>query len=240
MPSRLSVVVPIHNEADFLPRGLPGLIAAVRAAEADAEIILVENGSTDGTLDVARALADGAVTVLVCPEPDYGEAMREGFLAARGEWVVNVDVDYFSTDFLDRVLASDADLVIGSKRDPRSDDRRPWLRRLATRVFNTLLRVVLGSGVSDTHGMKGFRRELVADLVPQVRSRKDLFDTELVVRAERAGYRVIEVPVTVEELRPARSSLLRRVPRTVAGIIRMRRLFDAERRGARTPRARRR
>lgn len=235
MSPRLSVVVPVHNEAAFLPGALPELIAAVRRADADAEIILVENGSTDGTPDVAHALADGAVTVLVCPVADYGEAMREGFLAARGEWVVNVDIDYFSTEFLTTVLTSPADLVLGSKRDPRSEDRRPWMRRLATRVFNGLLRAVLQSGVSDTHGMKGFRSGLVADLVPQVQSRQDLFDTELVVRAERAGYRILEVPVTVEELRPARSSLVGRVPRTVAGIIRMRRLFAAEQPRTPTP-----
>jgi hypothetical protein len=92
-------------------------------------------------------------------------------------------------------------------------------------VFNLLLTSILGSNVSDTHGMKGFRRELVADIVPQVVSTKDLFDTELVIRAERAGYSIVEVPVVVEEMRTARSSLIKRAPRTVAGLFRMRRLL---------------
>ncbi|HXV72408.1 MAG TPA: glycosyltransferase family 2 protein, partial [Acidimicrobiia bacterium] len=85
--------------------------------------------------------------------------------------------------------------------------------------------VILGSKVSDTHGMKGFRRKLVDDIAPQVISTKDLFDTELVIRAERAGYEIVEVPVVVEEIRSARSSLIKRAPRTVAGLIRMRRLL---------------
>jgi hypothetical protein len=76
--------------------------------------------------------------------------------------------------------------------------------------------------------MKGFRRKLVDDLAPQVVSTKDLFDTELVIRAERAGYEIVEVPVVVEEIRSAKSSLIKRAPRTVAGLIRMRRLLRAD------------
>jgi glycosyltransferase involved in cell wall biosynthesis len=223
---RLSVVVPVHNEAEFLPEGLPMLIDATRSADPDAQILVVENGSTDGTAELAEEVGGGAVTVIRLPAPDYGAAMREGFLAADGEWVVNFDIDYFSAAFLEQVLAADADLVIGSKRDPRSEDRRPFVRRLATRTFNLLLRTLLGSRVSDTHGMKGFRRELVTSLADRVESRKDLYDTELVVRAERAGYRIIEVPVVVEELREARSSLLARVPRTLRGLLRIRRALS--------------
>jgi hypothetical protein len=70
--------------------------------------------------------------------------------------------------------------------------------------------------------MKGFRRRLVTELAPQVESTQDLFDTELVIRAERAGYRIVEVPVTVEELRATKSSLVKRVPRTLMGLIRIR------------------
>lgn len=220
---RLSVVVPVHNEAEFLPRGLPAIVEATRSVDPEAEIIVVENGSSDGTADLAEEIGGEAVRVIRLPEADYGAAMRAGFLAAGGEWVVNFDIDYFSSAFLEQVLAADADLVIGSKRDPRSEDRRPFVRRLATFTFNLLLRGILRSGVSDTHGMKGFRSELVADLADRVVSRQDLYDTELVIRAERAGYRIIEVPVVVEELRTARSSLLTRVPRTLRGLLRIRR-----------------
>lgn len=218
--------MPVYNEAEFIPEGLPQLIEAVAGATDDAEIIIVENGSSDGTADAARAISD-SVTVISLPEPDYGAAMRHGFLVARGEWVVNFDIDYFSSEFLSTVLnqPEDIDLVIASKRDPESVDRRPLIRRLATRVFNLLLRTILGSRVSDTHGMKGFRQALVSDIAPQVVSTKDLFDTELVIRAERAGYRIIEVPVEVVEMRQARSSLIKRVPRTVKGLFRIRRVL---------------
>lgn len=220
-----SVVIPVHNEAGFIPDGLPRLLAAVDAVDPTAEVLIVENGSTDATADLARRVGGERVRVVSLPAPDYGGAMRHGFLEANGDWLVNFDIDYFSELFLRQIgmLADEADLIIGSKRAPGSEDRRsPW-RRLATYGFNLLLRWLLDSKVSDTHGMKAFRRRLVADQVPQVLSRQDIFDTELVIRAERAGYRIVEVPVVVEELRPARSTLLKRIPRTLRGLWRIRR-----------------
>ncbi len=227
MSPTFSIIVPVYNEAEFIPTALPALLAELDSLDTDYRLIIAENGSEDGTADVAREVSAGRpVTVVSLDEPDYGAAMRHGFLEAEGDWVVNFDIDYFSADFLRRVLAlSDVDLVIASKRDPGSHDRRPMIRRVATLVFNIMLRVILRSKVSDTHGMKAFRRELVSDLAPLVISRKDLFDTELVVRAERAGYRIKEVPVVVTEMRTARSSLLKRVPRTIQGLFRIRRIL---------------
>ena len=229
MPPEFSVVVPVYNEAGFLPQALPALIGAMNSLDRSYEILIVENGSTDGSAAIAEAVAgDAPVSVLSLQVADYGGAMHHGFSHSTGDWVVNFDIDYFSAEFLRKVVTSgEFDIVIGSKRDPGSEDRRPMVRRLATLVFNLLLRSILGSRVSDTHGMKAFRRELVDDLAPLVVSRKDLYDTELVIRAERAGYRITEVPVIVEELRTARSSLVKRVPRTIAGLFRIRKLLKS-------------
>lgn len=228
MSRSVSIVVPVYNEAGFIPWALPRMVEEVVRAAPDAEVLLVENGSSDDTGRVATEVAAGTpVRVISLAAPDYGAAMRHGFLVSDGEWVVNFDIDYFSGEFLNTVLSQppEVDMVIASKLDPESTDRRPLVRRVATRVFNLLLRFILGSRVSDTHGMKGFRRSLVDDLGPLVISTKDLFDTELVIRAERAGYRILEVPVEVAEIRAARSSLVRRVPRTIAGLFRIRRLL---------------
>jgi glycosyltransferase involved in cell wall biosynthesis len=230
MHPTLSVVVPVYNEAAFIPQALPLLISEMDSLGLPYRIHLVENGSTDRSAEVARAVAEGApVTVTSLESADYGNAMRHGFLESDGDWVVNFDIDYFSAGFLKQVMSmTDADLVIGSKRNPDSEDRRPFIRRLATWVFNLMLRTILGSRVSDTHGMKAFRRVLVDDLAEVVVSRQDLYDTELVIRAERSGYRIVEVPVVVEEIRAARSSLVKRVPRTIAGLIRIRRILRSQ------------
>jgi glycosyltransferase AglD len=230
MRPTFSIVVPVYNEAEFIPQAVPALIEQMETIGEPYRIIIVENGSTDSTAKVARQVAaDHPVTVLSLDAADYGAAMRRGFLEADGDWVVNFDIDYFSADFLKRVLAlEDVDLVIASKRDPGSEDRRSLLRRVATWVFNLLLRTILDSKVSDTHGMKAFSDELVSTVTPSVLSRQDLFDTELVIRAERAGYRIEEVPVVVEEMRVARSSLVKRVPRTIKGLLRIRRTLADE------------
>jgi glycosyltransferase involved in cell wall biosynthesis len=220
-----SIVVPVYNEADFIPQAMAEMLERLEALGEPYEVLIVENGSSDGTAAAARRAGRGySVDVLSLDEADYGAAMRQGFLAATGDWVVNFDIDYFSGDFLKHVLSlAEVDLVIASKRDPGSEDRRPMMRRVATRVFNLMLRVILESRVSDTHGMKAFRADLVSHLTPEVASRQDLFDTELVIRAERAGYRIREVPVVVKEMRVARSSLVKRVPRTISGLFRIRR-----------------
>jgi glycosyltransferase involved in cell wall biosynthesis len=223
----LSVVIPIHNEASYLPGALSALCAELDALGETYEVILAENGSTDGTHRVAADLAaatPATLRVLHLPEPNYGAAMRAGFGAATGRWVVNFDIDYFSGEFLRAALAraGTADLVLASKRAPGADDRRSRLRRLGTRGFNLLLRLLFRSRVSDTHGMKMVGRPVVEEVVPLVGSTLDLFDTELVIRAERAGYRIAEVPAVVVEQREARSAFLGRVPRTLLGLARIR------------------
>jgi hypothetical protein len=106
---------------------------------------------------------------------------------------------------------------------------------MVTTVFSTALRVGFGLRVSDTHGVKAMRRRPMAPLAEQCRFGQDLFDTELVLRAERAGLGSAEIPVEVVELRPARSSILRRVPRTVLGLGRLRVAFWQEALGPKLP-----
>ncbi len=226
-PTTLSIVIPVHNEEGYLPGALAELFEEIADVPASITVLVAENGSTDGTAQAVRELMGRYpdLDLLQLPTPDYGAAMREGFVSTDGEWVVNFDIDYFSADFLRSVLSigSDADLVLASKRVEGADDRRGNVRRFATWTFNQVLRFVLSSGVSDTHGMKAIRREVIDQIAHEVISTQDLFDTELVVRSERAGYRIVEVPAIVEEKRNTKSSLTKRVPRTLNGVWRIRR-----------------
>ena len=85
-----------------------------------------------------------------------------------------------------------------------------------------MLRVGFGLRVSDTHGMKALDADAVAPLARRCRNGRDLFDTELVLRADRAGLRVVELPVTVVERRPSRTPIARRAVRTCVGLVRLR------------------
>jgi hypothetical protein len=159
--------------------------------------------------------------------------LQEGVLSARGDTIVIFDVDFVDLAFLDaartRLDAPDRPaIVVGSKRAPGARDERSGLRKVATWVFQFVLRTVFGLGVSDTHGVKAMRRDDVIELAKHCRFGTDLFDTELILRAERAHLGVAEIPVSVRETRPPRTSILRRVPRTLWGLARLRVLLWRE------------
>ena len=224
----ISVVLPAHDEAPYIASAVRDVAEGMRT-RGPFEVIVVENGSTDGTAEVARTLHDKVpeLRVLELGAADYGRALRMGFLAAEGEVVALFDVDYYDLDFLDRAMAMmDAPngpaVVVGSKRGEGALDTRPWPRRMVTLVFSTILRVGFGLTVSDTHGMKVLRRAPLVPLAQACKFGTDLFDTELILRAERAGLKAGEVPVVVQELRPSRSSIVRRIPRTMANLVRLR------------------
>jgi glycosyltransferase involved in cell wall biosynthesis len=231
---RLSVIMPAHNEEPYLVRAVSEVVEGLHDREIGFEVVVVENGSTDGTAALAGRLGDEhpEVRALSRPEADYGLALRAGFLAATGELVCTFDVDYVDLDFLDTALelmdraGAEGDggpvIVVGSKRSPGAGDHRPPGRRVVTAVFSTVLRHGFGLGVTDTHGVKLLRRGPLEPLVADCRFGADIFDTELILRAERAGWTVSEVPVTVNDQRPPRTSIVRRIPRSLLGLCRLR------------------
>lgn len=222
--------MPAHNEAAYLETAVREVHEGLRARGLEFELLVVENGSTDHTFAVARRLADKYPNVSVSSRPvaNYGAALREGLMASRGEFVVTFDVDYYELGFVDRALAlleagGEAPVVVvASKRATGSRDERPWPRRVVTAVFGWMLRVGFSLSASETHGMKAMRRAPIETLLAQCRFASDLFDTELVIRAERAGLVAAELPARTEERRPSRTSIWRRVPRTLVGLVELR------------------
>lgn len=225
----LSLVIPVYNEQAILPATVAAVVGALRSDDAidGFEILVSENGSSDGTRAVARDLATryDEVVVLESDAPDYGAAMRDGFRAAGGAYIANFDADYYDMEFLRRALEIDADIVIAAKGLAGSVDTRALLRRSVSRSFGLLVRRLLDLRTTETHGMKLFRRGAIAPLLPQVEATKDLFDTELVALAEKSGLTIVELPIKTAEMRHSRSAIVRRIPRTVWGLIRMRRRF---------------
>ena len=158
-------------------------------------------------------------------EPNYGKALRQGILRARGDVVICDEIDLCDMDFyrgaLPALLSAEADMVVGSKAMPGAHDNRPAFRRVATRVINGMLRVAVDFRGTDTHGLKAFRREPLVDVVHQCVVDRDIFASELVVRAGRAGLAVIEIPVEVNEKRRPAISLIRRVPGVMKNMVRL-------------------
>jgi glycosyltransferase AglD len=214
----LSIVIPIHNEELVLKSLISGIVAGMKHFTETYEIILCENGSTDRTLPLAYEIAEHQpeVVVLTSPHASYGAAIRTGILNSRGERIVVFNADLWDMQFLQDAhrLLQRFDIVIASKRHPESDDQRPFNRRLITWGFNMVLQVLFNFKGTDTHGMKAFNRARITPVVRRCITDKEIFDTEVILRAQQAGLTTTEVPTVVQETRPSRYSPLARVPRT--------------------------
>lgn len=227
----ISIVIPIYNEAPFLVDAVRAIIGEMREkVERRFELILAENGSRDSTIPIAESLErefPGVIRVLSLPLPDYGGALRAGCHSARGHFIVNFDLDYWNVDFVRDALGGmdDLDLVIAAKNLPASEDRRNILRQFNTWGFRQVLHFLFDYPYHDTHGIKIWRASAVREILPEVHFDRDLFDTEMILRGVRAGWRVREVPIVVEEKRSPRLSILPRIARTLKDLITLRRLM---------------
>ena len=224
----LSVVIPIYNEAAILETSVTELFAGLEHAGVEFEVVLAENGSSDRTVAIAEQLAErwpGRLRWFSYPEPNYGGALREAIFRARGRFVICEEIDLCDVEFQLRALEllrrDEADFVIGSKAMAGADDKRPIVRRAGTKVYNRLLRITLGFSGTDTHGLKAMRRSAVAPIAARCIVDYDVFASELVIRAEREGLRVLEIPVEIEEKRAPSINLVRRVPRVLSNLGRL-------------------
>lgn len=223
----LSVVIPCYNEEAIIWGAVEELHAGLVEMGRSFEIIISENGSKDDTRAIAEKLsrAYSSVRALQSDEPNYGKALRRGIKAARGTFILCEEIDLCDLDFHRRALeildADTADFVVGSKAHPDANDERPPMRRTATLVINGLLRVLVGFKGTDTHGLKAFHRQRVLDTVNRCVVDKDLFASELVIRAERYHLRVVEIPIVIHEKRPPSIHLFRRVPNVLKNLARL-------------------
>ena len=223
----VSIVIPVYNEEGILREAIDELIAELASRDLSYEIIIAENGSRDRTVELAEHLVaehPGIVRAFSLGEPNYGKALRRGILEARGTWVICEEIDLCDVDFHDRALDhlrhGDADMVVGSKAMKGASDQRPLFRRAATRVLNGMLRVALDFRGTDTHGLKAFDREALRPVVEACVIDRDLFASELVIRAGKA-VSVMEIPIRLAEKRPPAINLVKRVPNVLRGMAKL-------------------
>jgi len=223
----VSIVIPVYNEEGILRGSVLELEEKLRAFGWSYEILLCENGSRDRTVEIGKTLEaeHKGVRMLSIGQPNYGLAMKTGILEARGTYVISDEIDLLDTEFYARALAllerSDTELVVGSKAMVGSNDQRPVFRRFATRVYNGLLRATCHYPGTDTHGLKGFRREALLDTARRCVLDRDVFASEFVIRAHREGKKVIEIPFAVREKRPPSINLTKRVPHVVKSVAKL-------------------
>jgi hypothetical protein len=222
----LSVLIPIHNEREIVKNEVRHILDDLGSLGLDYELLLVENGSTDGTLEILQQMAqeDPHIVLESLPRANYGQALKRGILKSTKDIIVVFNLELRDMKFLRLSLDyhSSYDLIIASKMMPGGRDERSFLRRMTSRGFNLLLKWLCGFTGTDTHGMKSFWREPMAAIARRVVTDGFILETELVIRAERMGFRIKEVPVHVKELRRRPTmSLLGRVPGTLTNLWRL-------------------
>jgi glycosyltransferase involved in cell wall biosynthesis len=198
MPS-ISLVMPAYNEADNIEPMVAEATPALETNTDSYEIIVVDDGSADGTAAVTRRVMETHPHVRLVEHPvnkGFGAAVFSGFTSAEKDWIFYTDADrQFVLSELERFVPymDEADLIAGY-RAPRRD---PLLRVFYGKGWSALCTLVFGYTVRDVDcGFKLFRREIIESLAPKIASRGATFSIEWLVRAKRAGYRFVELPVS--------------------------------------------
>jgi len=238
---RWSVIVPAYNEALRLPRYLEEIASYLGSRGEPWEVIVVDDGSTDGTAEVARTMATRRSEVRLLRQPangGKGAAVRAGMLAARGACRLFTDADGATPigelKRLEAALSAGADVAIGSRAIAAAGvvvRARPH-RVAAGRVFNALAEWLGVVGIHDSQcGFKAFTAAAAADLFPRLATSGFGFDVELLLRARARGWRVVEVAVNWEDQPASKVGVLKDGPRMVWQILDARRRVAREERG---------
>ena len=210
------MILPAYNEGLCIGRTLLGVRDTLDSSGIEYEVILVNDGSTDDTFAQAIAEAGESTKVKVLGYHDNqgkGHAVKYGFEHSRGDLVMFLDADSDLPPrqmplLLESMADGGVDVVVGSKLHPCSEVVYPLTRRICSRAYQSFVRILFGLRVSDTQtGIKLFRREVLSAIFPKVLVKRYAFDLELLVNAQRLGYRIAGVPVLVQYNFSSRISL---------------------------------
>ena len=210
--NKISIIMPAYNEEAHISASLAETIRTFDNFKLNYEIIVVDDGSTDKTYELAKAFGEkhsGGKVIVQRNRANYGKgrALQKGFRFAKGEYVIFLDADMDLhpgqiDTFFDIMRLTDSDLVIGSKRHPNSQLFYPWERRIMSAVYFFIIKLMFGLPINDTQtGLKLFKHKVLKDVFREFISREFAFDLELLVNANRLGYKIAEAPVSLQSQR---------------------------------------
>lgn len=203
---KISVLMPAHNEGVHLYENLVETVKVFDKYKREYEIILINDGSDDNTSQGAlRAKAQLPRVEFINIEKNVGkgDAIREGFATATGDYVVFLDSDLDLHpsqlwDLFKEMRNRKADVIIGSKRHRSSNIHYPFARKVISYVYAAVLGILFGLPLTDTQaGLKIFRREVLANILPKILCKRYAFDIEILANAHHVGYKIVEYPVVV-------------------------------------------
>lgn len=237
MSELVSVVIPVYNEQTGLSRTVRTVVAFLNSQRAFRyEIIIANNGSTDGTLRTATELASQhqSVRVLHLDEKGRGRAVKAAWNQSGAAVLCYMDADLSSDlsslpGLVVPLMAGTHDLATGSRLLDPSLTRRSLRREAISRVYNAFVKLLFRTRFSDAQcGFKAITREAARELLPQVKQNGWFMDTELLVLGEKMGYRVLDLPVRWTEAPGSHVQICRTAYEELRGLFQLRRRLKAE------------
>lgn len=231
----LSLVIPAYNESEIVLETIRAVSAKLSELVREYEVLIVDDGSTDGMARLVDSCGDPHVRLeRYTPNRGKGCAVRTGMLAAGGDVIVYTDadlaygVDVFAV-ILDRFRAGDADLVIGSRRmNGEGYKNYPPLRILMSKCFGLLSHMISGLPYDTQCGIKGYRREAARAVFSRCATDGFSFDFEALMRADRMGLKVEQIPVSIVNFRASKVNVVRDSFRMFGDVFRIRRAVRGE------------
>lgn len=229
----VEVVIPVLNEERALPPCIEKLSAflSTSLAHHDWKIVIADNGSTDGTLEVCKGLAaerPNDVGYLHLDRRGRGLALRKAWLESDADVVSYMDVDLSTgleplPEMVDAIVNDGVHVAFGSRLKKGARIRRSLKREIVSRAYNTIIRFTMWTRFEDAQcGFKVLSHGAAQALVPNVVNNHWFFDTELLVIAEKSGFRMLEVPVTWDEDADTRVKIVKTAVEDLRGLARLR------------------
>lgn len=202
----LSLAVPFYNEERKIVRGYQKISAFLKKQKISYELLMIDDGSTDNSLEKIRPFQSRDTHLRVInsfPNRGRGYVLNKAFSQAKGNFIGHLDADLeISLLYLKKALEilrkGKADLVIASKNHPRSRVKASFFRKVAAKIYGFLMKIILGLSLySYQSGLKLFTREAVKRLSLLTTSHRWFWDTEILFWAQKAGFRIWEMPVSL-------------------------------------------
>lgn len=235
----VDIVIPVLNEAHVLRGSVETVLGFCRAQlPYQWQIVIVDNGSNDGTQNVAKELVaeHSEVQFIYLQQRGRGRALRHAWLQSKADVVCYMDVDLSTKlvhlrELVDSVASGGYAVATGSRLMRASRTTRSFKREVVSRIYNLVVKAVLLTRFSDAQcGFKAVSRKAVEEIVPQIEDQSWFFDTELLVLAEKQGYTIKDIPVEWIEDDDSRVKIIKTGWDDLKGIARLRRLLWSGRR----------
>ena len=225
----ISLVIPAYNESGIIMDTIQTVSARLAELTAEYEVLIVDDGSTDGMAELVRGCGDPRVRLEgYASNRGKGCAVRTGMLAAQGDLILCTDADLaYGVDvfagLLERLRTGEADLVIGSRRIGGEGYKNyPPLRILMSKCFGLLSHMISGLPYDTQCGIKAYRRQAAREIFSRCTTDGFSFDFEVLMRADKLGLKVEQFPVSVINFRESKVNVVRDSARMFRDVFRIR------------------